>query len=151
MKSLVKYTSFLFLFWFTVFFFNRLFFVLYQMPITGKIKIQSDFYKSFIEGYQLDISTSTILILLPLAFGISYYIFEHSVLKRMAGGLITVLLLVYIITSIGDAGLYKEWNAKINMQALTHFNNPSEVFRIVSTKLILLLALYKKTPPSFKN
>ena len=141
MKSLVKYTSFLFLFWFTVFFFNRLFFVLYQMPITGKIKIQSDFYKSFIEGYQLDISTSTILILLPLAFGISYYIFEHSVLKRMAGGLITVLLLVYIITSIGDAGLYKEWNAKINMQALTHFNNPSEVFRIVSTKLILLFVV----------
>ncbi len=142
MKSLVKYTSLLFVFWFAVFFFNRLFFVLYQMPITGKIKLQSDLYKSFIEGYQLDISTSTILILLPLAFGISYYIFEHILLKRMAGILISVFLLLYIMTSIGDAGLYKEWNAKINMQALEHFSNPSEVFKTVSPKLIILFFVF---------
>lgn len=138
MKSLLKYTVFLYAYWFLVFFVNRLFFVLYQYPIDGKIRKEGDLFRSFVEGYRLDLSTGTIVILLPLVAAIAYYIFNHNGFKRAAAFLCGLFLVLYIATAVGDAGLYREWNAKINMQALEHFSNPSEVFRTLSPKLIAL-------------
>jgi len=146
MKSTIKYLLFLFAYWLLLFFGTRIFFVLYQLPIIGKIKLQGDLYKAFVEGYKLDIATGTILTLLPLLLSSAYYIFQKEVIKKVLRGLIVLSLLVYIITAVGDAGLYKEWNAKINMQALAHFSNPSEVFKTISPLLIalfvVLLALF---------
>jgi phosphoglycerol transferase MdoB-like AlkP superfamily enzyme len=38
--------------------------------------------------------------------------------------------------SIGECGLYREWKAKLSMQALSHFADPAEVFRTTSTPLM---------------
>jgi membrane protein YdbS with pleckstrin-like domain len=142
MKSLFKYTLFLFAFWQIVFFVYRLFFVLYQQPIGNKITVKTDILRSFLEGYQLDLSVGAIMVLLPMTMAVCLYIFQKNIYKKIASTIVLITLLVYGMTCIGDAGLYREWNAKINMQALEHFQNPSEVFKTLSPKLIFLFLLF---------
>jgi phosphoglycerol transferase MdoB-like AlkP superfamily enzyme len=141
MKRLIIYTLSLFFYWILVFFLLRIFFVLYQLPIGSKIKKSSDLYAAFIEGYQIDLSTSAILLLLPLLAAILFYILGKEGLKKWASRLVFIMLLVYTAVALSDAGLYREWNAKINMQALDHFKNPAEVFRTLSFKLVAIYFL----------
>lgn len=116
------------------------------MPIGERIALKSDLYKSYIEGYKLDIATSTILVLLPMLLALLFVVFQKNIFKRAALIALGFLLVINAATSIGDAGLYREWNAKINMQALSHFKNPSEVFHTISPTLLIayfvLLALF---------
>lgn len=138
MKNLIKYTLFLFTFWLVVFFFNRIFFVLYQLPIGTKIKDTFDIYRAFYKGYPIDFATATILTILPLLSVIAFYIFQNEKLKQVKSFFIIFMLLIYIGVSLSDAGLYREWNGKINMQALEHFDNPAEVLKTLSLKLVAI-------------
>lgn len=146
MKRLVIYTFSLFFYWMLVFFLLRIFFVMYQLPLGNKIKKSTDLYAAFIEGYQIDLSTAAILLLLPLLAAILFYILGKEGIKKWTSRLVFIMLLVYTAVALSDAGLYREWNAKINMQALDHFQNPAEVFRTLSFKLVaiyfLLLGLF---------
>ena len=100
MKSLIKYTLSLFIFWLLVFFFNRLFFVIYQMPIGNKIKNGNDLYLAFIKGYPLDFSTSTMLVLIPMLVALIYYIFHIEGIKNTLPKVIGTLLIIYIAVSL---------------------------------------------------
>ena len=143
-----------------MFFINRLFFVWYQWPIGNRIHLQTDLLNAFYKGYKLDFATAVMYSLLPLLLQILYFITEKKIFKNIALVLMGMFLFIYAATGIGDAGLYKEWNAKMNLQALEHFKNPSEVFEIISFKLqlsfLLMLSLftipfyyaYKKTTHS---
>jgi phosphoglycerol transferase MdoB-like AlkP superfamily enzyme len=42
------------------------------------------------------------------------------------------LTLIYILIGIGEIILYQEWKTKLNMQAVSHFTNPAEVFKTSS-------------------
>jgi phosphoglycerol transferase MdoB-like AlkP superfamily enzyme len=108
------------------------------MPIGNKIKNGNDLYLSFIKGYPLDFSTSTMLVLIPMLVALIYYVFHKEGIKNALPKVIGTLLILYIAVSLSDAGLYREWNAKINMQALEHFQNPSEVLKTISVKLLII-------------
>jgi phosphoglycerol transferase MdoB-like AlkP superfamily enzyme len=143
MKALLKYCITLFATWLLLFFVNRIFFLCYQLPIGSRIIHSLDILKSFVEGYRLEISTACILLCLPLVFALLYYVFQHKIFLRISLILVTSLLVLYNLTSLADAGIYREWNAKINLQALAHFKNPSEVAKTISWHLlgVALLAL----------
>lgn len=141
MKRLLRYTLSLFGFWLLVFALNRLFFLLYQWPTGKRLSDSADLYRAFYKGYRLDFSTSAILLLPPLLLGILYYVLRSENLRRFKGQLVFFLIVLYTAVAVGDAGLYREWNAKINMQALDHFRNPSEVMRTLSVKFVLLYLL----------
>ncbi|MBK7764075.1 MAG: LTA synthase family protein [Bacteroidetes bacterium] len=120
---------------------QRIFFVLYQMPIGHRIRKPLDIYQAFIAGYKLDIATATILLGIPLLLSVVFFISQHEKAKKACLYIIGILIIVYSATGISDAGLYREWNAKINMQALDHFKNPSEVFKTISPQLLFLFFL----------
>jgi phosphoglycerol transferase MdoB-like AlkP superfamily enzyme len=141
MKPIFRYTFLLFLFWFTVFFIHRLFFILYQLPLHNKISKYGELIKAPLAGYRLDISTSTVLILLPLTCAFCYMAVSKNIFTSLAKYSSLLFLLIYTLVGIGDSGLYREWNAKINMQALTHFKNPSEVINLLSFKLSVLFLI----------
>ncbi len=142
MKKLILYAFASLAFWFSIFFVNRIFFIMYQMPIGNKIKSSGDVLKSFYKGYQLDLSVAAMFLLLPLLFGNLFFVTGKEFFKKGALFLVTLFLLVYVSVCLSDAGLYKEWNAKINMQALEHFRNPSEVFKTLSTMLLVLFVVF---------
>ena len=111
------------------------------MPIGKKGVQEFEIIKSFYKGYQLDLSVGAMFILLPLLCIILWYIFEHRVFKSVALIFVVIFLILYISIGLADSGLYREWNAKINMQALQHFQNPSEVLKTLSAKLLALFFL----------
>lgn len=125
---------------------NRLFFVVYQLPLGHKITNNADVFIAFVAGSKLDFATAIILLLLPLLFVNVYFVFQQEVFKKIAFRLSMFFLILYTMISLGDAGLYHEWNAKINMQALAHFKHPAEIIRTVSSVLLIefiaLLALF---------
>ncbi|MBP9932611.1 MAG: LTA synthase family protein [Chitinophagaceae bacterium] len=134
------------LMWFVVFTILRVFFVIYQWPLAGRIQRSSDFFEAFVAGIRLDLSTASMLILLPLLLANLYITFHIKLFKKIFRGVNILLLLVYTGIGLSDAGLYREWHAKINMQALSHFTNPLEVVRTVPLThsmlfVVLLLAL----------
>ncbi|MEN9338953.1 MAG: hypothetical protein RIQ62_265 [Bacteroidota bacterium] len=142
MKKILAYTLQLFLFWLILFFCLRVFFVAYQWPIGQRIAHSSDILHSFWAGYQLDIATAVILLGLPMILSLLYYTFPQDKIRSWTQRLVLCLLLLYAAAAVADAGLYREWNAKINMQALDHFKNPSEVFKTLSPRLLFLFVLF---------
>lgn len=120
-------------------------FVVYQLPLGHKITNNADVFIAFVAGSKLDFATAIILLLLPLLFVNVYFVFQQEVFKKIAFRLSMFFLILYTMISLGDAGLYHEWNAKINMQALAHFKHPAEIIRTVSSVLLIefiaLLAL----------
>lgn len=141
MKKLLLYSLYLFAFWQLLFFVHRIFFVAYQMPIGNRIRKPLDFYQAFVAGYKLDIATAIILLGLPLLLSILYFISQNEKAKKACLYISGILIIVYSATGISDSGLYREWNAKINMQALDHFKNPGEVFKTISPQLLFLFFL----------
>lgn len=141
MKRNILYLLSLFLFWMAIFFICRIFFILYQLPIGTRVTNLSDVFKAFYEGYRLDLATASILSVIPLLL-ITLLIFLNKKWIRISLTIIIfILILIYAAAGISDAGLYREWNAKLNMQALSHFSNPSEVYRTLSAQLIFLFFL----------
>lgn len=145
MIALIRYTLSLFLFWLICFFPMRVFFVLYQGSRSKQINPPHDFYLSFIEGYKLDLATATILCGIPMLLALVYYVFRQKIIERMAGFVVGFLLIIYQSIGLADAGIYREWVAKVNLQALAHFSNPSEIFKTISVRdqvlfVVLLLA-----------
>ncbi len=121
-----------------IFFVYRIFFILYQLPIGPRINNLSDLFKAFYEGYRLDMATASILCIIPLLLIVAVIFINKKWMSNILLIAIFVLILIYSAAGISDAGLYREWNAKLNMQALDHFSNPSEVYRTLSAKLIFL-------------
>jgi len=132
----------LFLLWMVVFFALRIFFILYQLPIGSRINNGIDLFRALYEGYKLDLATASILCGIPLLLLTALFIANRKWMSNMLLGTIFLLILIYAAAGISDAGLYREWNAKLNMQALGHFSNPSEVYRTLSVKLLVLFFVF---------
>lgn len=137
MKKLTRYTLSLIAFWFLVFLINRIFFICYQMPLQHKIHNRNDVYHALYKGFALDLSVAAMLSLPLILLGVLYFVTEKKVLKSLTLIMLSILLVLYIGVCLADAGLYREWNAKINMQALQHFKNPAEVFKTLGNTLLL--------------
>lgn len=141
MKRLIQFSIYLYAFWLLLFLACRIFFVLYQWPLGDRIPLPSELGIAFIAGYKLDLSVATMFSLLQLLLANLFVFSTHPVFKRSLLCLTGLFVVAYVSMAISDAGLYREWNAKINIQALEHFKNPAEVFRTLSLKLILLFLL----------
>lgn len=49
-----------------------------------------------------------------------------------------LLIVIFNLTAVGEMCLYREWKAKLSMQALEHFLHPSEVFKSASIGLTIV-------------
>ncbi len=133
-----RYLVILFIFWFLVFAMHRLFFILYQLPIGGRIQQSSDLLLAFIEGYRLDLATAAILSILPMLFSVLFLVSDNARIKKISRITVLLLIVLYTASALADSGLYREWSAKLNMQALEHFAHPAEVAKTIPWYLSVL-------------
>lgn len=138
MKQLIRYTVQLFFFWFLLFAAHRLFFVAYQWPIAHRLRDESDAWRAMYKGWPLDGAMSVALLGLPMLAAWIYYWHRASYWRKVSGILVLVMIVLYSAVAISDAGVYKEWQAKINLQALSHFEHPAEVWQTLSYGLLSL-------------
>lgn len=142
MNQLVKFIFATFIFWMLNFLFYRLFFAFYQFPIETKIDGASQFMHALVAGYQLDMAIACMSLLLTTLLVFLFYIFDTNWLRKPIWVWNLICIVIISAISISDAGLFREWNAKINSQALAHFKNPTEVFKTISaTQIGLFVSL----------
>jgi len=106
-----------------------------------KVSNFSDVLYAFVAALRLDLSTASYFLILPFLLVIFSNVSGNGIFIRIAHVFNFVFILIYNLISFGEMSLYQEWRTKLNIQALLHFQNPSEVFRSASWFLILLFAI----------
>jgi phosphoglycerol transferase MdoB-like AlkP superfamily enzyme len=97
--------------------------------------------QSFYRSLRLDLSMIGYLMLFPVLLYFFYLILKKKWVLVFADWINYVLILLFSVTAIGEMCLYREWKAKLSMQALEHFTNPSEVFKSASPGLTAVFFL----------
>ncbi|HEX8514653.1 MAG TPA: LTA synthase family protein [Bacteroidia bacterium] len=137
MKRIFRQALLLLLFWFGIFFFNRIIFFCCETLLLNDVPF-SIIAQSFYRGLRLDLSTSGYLCVIPLLLLFFYYVLQKKVVLRLMDFFSCMMIIVYNLISFGEVCLYREWKAKLSMQALEHFAHPEEVFKSASAGLTIL-------------
>ncbi len=85
--------------------------------------------RSLVNGWALDLSTIGYLLPLPGALFTILVLFPSKHILRIINILVSGFIILYCLICFGELFLYREWTTKLTMQALLHFEHPSEVFR----------------------
>ncbi|MCL6523076.1 MAG: sulfatase-like hydrolase/transferase [Thermoflavifilum sp.] len=125
------------LFWLLVFACNRLVFFIVNHDLLRHISTK-EVFQSFRYAIPLDISTACYSLVIPFLLMICGYVCQKRFYHQIA--LIFTLVILFVQGSIayGEAAVYTEWQSKLNYEALSHFQHPSEVFHTASWPLTLL-------------
>lgn len=130
MKKL-NYFIRLFVFWLIFFSFNRLFFIVSYFEEFSKIS-SNELLKIMTKSLPLDISfiayLSTIIVLILFINSFIYSARINSLISRVVFFTNTTFIVMSALVIGGEISLYSEWGTKLNLKALLHFLNPSEVF-----------------------
>ncbi len=123
------------LFWLFVFTLNRIVFYVVVSHLTQGSFL--DIPLIIWHSIRLDFSMLAYFFMLPTLLLFAFLITKKHILLRVVDYFFIGLIVLYSMISIGEYGLYLEWKAKLNMQALLHFANPNEVFKTVSWFLMI--------------
>ncbi|MBL7883825.1 MAG: sulfatase-like hydrolase/transferase [Bacteroidia bacterium] len=137
MRKIISQLLYLLLFWMLVFFLGRLSFYLCVTPLLSDVSI-TILFQSFYKGLRLDLSTAGYFLSVPSVLLIFFLIFKKKLFLYFIDFINYLLIIVYTLTVVGEACLYREWKSKLSMQALQHFMHPSEVFKTTSWGLTVL-------------
>ena len=128
-----------YLFWMVVFAVQRGIFLVYYHSLLAADKIPfGEIVQSFSSALKLDTSTACYLLLFPFIVFIISQIFSKVNFDWISKIYTAVILLAYLMTSIGETGLYSEWKTKLSFKAILYFEHPDEVFRSATTTEIIL-------------
>lgn len=87
---------------------------------------------------RLDLSMIGYLCSIPFLLYFVYYLSQKRAIITVTDGVNYLFIILYNFTAFGETCLYREWKAKLSMQALEHFTNPEEVFKSASLGLTIL-------------
>lgn len=93
----------------------------------------------------LPIDIATVCYILPLPALVMFVItcFNKNANYRWVRWYFYLVIAAYILTVMGEIGIYGEWGTKLSAKALAYLENPSEVIDTASTQqTILLLSLW---------
>ncbi len=138
LKHLAVLLRFL-VFWLTVFFLDRLVFVIYFRNQLHFDQV-SDFLAPFYHGLRLDLSMAAYFSLLPLIFYlIKYFYPKFPVNTFLAKAYIFFIVFVSCIITIVNLNIYREWGTKFNYRALDFaINSPNEALASSTSSPLLL-------------
>ena len=131
------------LFWMLFFAAQRALFLLYyakEIRLVGAGL--GEVLKSFYHAFLLDFSTVSYLLVLPFFFILLANFTYSRVWDRLNTVYSFLILIIALLISIGEVGIFKEWNAKLSYKALVYLRNPGEVISSVrSIDLVVYLLM----------
>lgn len=137
LKFIIRWFLLLILYWFLIFFIGRISFYACLIPLLEGVPL-AKILQSLYTGLRLDLSTIGYLISLSVVLFSLYLLRQKKLLLSTIDSINYVFIIIYVLTFVGEACVYREWKAKLSMQALQHFMHPSEVFKTTSTGLTFL-------------
>ena len=78
------------------------------------------------------------LVAVPFLLSTLFCFFQKKSISQLIHLFNYLFIVIYALTAVGEACLYREWKSKLSMQALQHFLHPSEVFKTTSWGLTVL-------------
>lgn len=136
-STIYKFILRLILFWILLFFTCRVIFYLCNTSLLLDIPMKL-ILQSFHKGLRLDFSMIGYLLLLPMLATLIYSFIQKNLLLKIIDVFNYLIIILYVLSAVGEMCLYREWKAKLSMQALEHFSHPSEVFRTTPIGLQIL-------------
>lgn len=138
MKSRFQLIIRYFLFWLLFFLFARLFFMIYQFPLTMSIPA-SDWLGIYIRGIWMDLSLIGYILLVSGVF-LSLLFFISAKTLRLVFHLFTIILLsITSLIIVADAELYRNWGFRIDATPILYLKTPGEAMASVKPLLMILL------------
>jgi phosphoglycerol transferase MdoB-like AlkP superfamily enzyme len=137
LKLIFRQAFFLLLFWFGIFFLNRIVFYTCVTSLLNDVSF-SLILSSFYHSLRLDLSTAGYLTAIPFIFYLFFFLIRKKAVLHVIDIYMYMMIVIYNMISFGEVCLYREWKAKLSMQALQHFSHPEEVFKSASIGLTVL-------------
>lgn len=131
-----------FLFWMIFFAIQRAIFLIYYWKTIGFEQIPfAEVLQTFTSAIKLDIATASLILIVPFILLVIQSFFNGKWISKVNCIYVSTILLIYLLISSGELGLYAEWKSKLSYKALVYLRNPSEVFNSISTFNFVLLSL----------
>ena len=103
----------------------------------------TEIIKGFFHALPLDIATACYIMALPALAMFILVCINKNVSYRWVRWYFYIIIAAYILTVMGEIGIYGEWGTKLSAKALAYLENPSEVVNTASTQqTVLLLSLW---------
>ena len=99
----------------------------------------TEILKGFIKALPLDIATACFIMPVPALVMFICTCFNKNINYRWMRWYFYIIIALYILTVMGEIGIYGEWGTKLSAKALAYLENPSEVFNTASTQQTVLL------------
>ncbi len=129
-----------YLFWLLVFFIQRLTFICYNSRLfVEPVFLQQ--LQSFWYGLQLDISAAGYFAVLPFVLLAIQYFIGFPFFEKLIKWYTWILIVLTILISAGDLGVYENWGVKLNFRAIMMLAHPAEVFETIQSAPLFRLIL----------
>ena len=103
----------------------------------------TEILKGFFKALPLDIATACFILPIPAIVMFVCTCFNKNISYRWMRWYFYIIIAVYILTVMGEIGIYGEWGTKLSAKALAYLEHPSEVVNTASTQqTVLLLSLW---------
>lgn len=103
----------------------------------------TEIIKSFFKALPIDIATSCFIVALPALVMFVLTCIDKKVSYRYMRWYFFIIIAAYILTVMGEIGIYGEWGTKLSAKALAYLENPFEVINTASTQqTVLLISLW---------
>lgn len=133
-----------FIFWIIVFFLSRaIFLVYYNQSIANEFISFNEILLCFWHALPLDISTACYILIFPFLLSIINYFAGAKWINHINLVYSFIILLVFLLITSAELGIYEEWKTKLHFKALKYLSNPAEVYKSsVTTTFFLLIGLF---------
>ncbi len=131
-----------FVFWLAVFALERFIFLLFYFKLINAGQIPfSETAAVFAHAFKLDVTTASYVLIIPFLFEVLSFTLNTPFFRKLTAAYNYTVLLIYLLISAGEIGLYGEWKTKLSYKALVYFRNPSEVFNTATSGEIVSFVL----------
>lgn len=144
MKKYVIYLVKILIFLLVLFAAMRIVFIVnYWHLVTVDMVPFVEIIKSFFKALPLDIATACFILPIPALVMFVCACINKNISYRWMRWYFYIIIALYILTVMGEIGIYGEWGTKLSAKALVYLENPSEVINTASTQqTVLLISLW---------
>ena len=96
-------------------------------------------FLSFWHAIPLDISTAGYILVFPFLILILQSFIRSRWLNYINLTYTFLLLLLYVLITVGELGIYEEWKTKLQFKALNYLSHPDEVYNTADTGTFFIL------------
>jgi phosphoglycerol transferase MdoB-like AlkP superfamily enzyme len=141
-KKRILYIGFYAIFWIVFFWLSRLFFLIYNFNLTGKLHF-ADFFLIYYHGFALDLSITAYILMIPCILFIFSFWSKGSFTYYFLNFLTGILLFIFTFLVVADMDLYRYWFFRLDASPLLYLNTPGDIFASLSNiKIAFLVIVY---------